>query len=88
MRESAPNELLDALADERITLVAHNVGFERRLLSGPPGRALGLPASLSALERWSDTHKPEQHVSACHWPWKTSAVRFAFPSKKTAKATD
>jgi DNA polymerase bacteriophage-type len=55
MREPAPTELLDALADERITLVAHNVGFERHLLSGPPGRALGLPTSLSALERWSCT---------------------------------
>ncbi len=55
MRESAPNELFDLLADERITLSAFNVGFERHLLSGPPGRALNLPASLGALERWTDT---------------------------------
>ena len=43
------------LADERIALTAHNAGFERRLLSGPPGLALGLPEALSAPQRWSDT---------------------------------
>jgi len=50
-----PAELLDALADERVVLTAHNVGFERSVLSGPAGLALGLPGSLTALSRWSCT---------------------------------
>src|SRR5690242_18524296 len=54
-RQVIPNALADALANERVRLIAHNAGFERLCLSGPPGQALGLPASLSALERWDCT---------------------------------
>jgi hypothetical protein len=45
-----PNSLADTLADERVTLVAHNTGFERLVMSGPAGHTLGLPSTLGALE--------------------------------------
>lgn len=53
--EPIPRDLFDALADERVILVAHNSGFERTVLSGRPGHAIGLPDTLGAPERWSCT---------------------------------
>ena len=45
-RAPIPNSLADALADDRVTLVAHKAAFERLVLAGPPGRAIGLEAPL------------------------------------------
>src|SRR5690348_139621 len=50
-----PSALVDALGDETVTLVAHNAGFERLMLSGPPGQAIGVPAIVGLLERWDCT---------------------------------
>ena len=60
--EPIPNVLADALADERITLTAHNAGFERTVLSGPAALTLGLPDTLGALERWDCTAARAAHV--------------------------
>src|SRR3954454_20109111 len=54
-RSPMPSDLADALADDRATLVAHNVSFERAVLSGHAGRAIGIPPSINQLRRWSCT---------------------------------
>lgn len=51
-----PVELLAALADPTVTLVAHNAGFERVLLTSHAGRAIGVPIeALQNISRWSCT---------------------------------
>src|SRR3954453_972823 len=50
-----PDSLAHALAAEDVRLIAPNSSFERLILSGPPGQALGLSASLAQSERWDCT---------------------------------
>ena len=51
-----PADLLAALLDPTITLVAHNSGFERIMLTGGPGRRIGIPCdALRPLGRWNCT---------------------------------
>ncbi|WP_419900620.1 DNA polymerase [Roseomonas sp. USHLN139] len=49
-----PDELLDLLDNPAVTVVAHNAGFERTMLNGPPGRRLGVRRPIP-LERWNCT---------------------------------
>ena len=50
-----PFELYILLHDRAVTLVAHNAGFERNMLSGEPGRRIGCPGGLADLARWDCT---------------------------------
>src|SRR5690348_16156002 len=50
-----PDDLYDALADERVTLVGHNFSFERTLLPSHAGEAIGIPPATASLSRWSCT---------------------------------
>ena len=50
-----PFELYILLHDRAVTLVAHNAGFERTMLSGEPGRRIGCPPGLDDLARWDCT---------------------------------
>ena len=55
---ACPADLMAALVDVDpvTTLVAHNAEFEREMLGGPPGAALGLPvAAIRKLDRWNCT---------------------------------
>jgi DNA polymerase bacteriophage-type len=62
-QSSIPRHLADALADSSTILVAHNFQFERAVMSGPAGRAIGLPdATLATLERWDCTAARAAHV--------------------------
>ena len=49
----APADLVAAMADPDVELVAHNAGFERTVMNDEPGRRLGLPHT--ARERWDCT---------------------------------
>ena len=50
-----PADLAAAVADPATTFIAHNAAFERLLLSGPAGSAIGFPQTLAAIELWSCT---------------------------------
>lgn len=54
-REPIPFELELALSDTGVVWTAHNAGFERVMLSGAPGRRIGIPAGLADLSRWDCT---------------------------------
>ena len=60
--EPIPNQLADALADERVTLVAHNAGFERLLMGGHAGQTIGIPEAVTVVERWSCTAARAAHI--------------------------
>jgi hypothetical protein len=57
-----PADLADALADDRVTLVAHNVSFERTVLPGHAGRAIGIPPCVGELSRWDCTAARAAHI--------------------------
>jgi DNA polymerase len=50
-----PGRLWDLVTEPATEFVAHNAAFERLVLSGPAGRALGFPEALQAPERWTCT---------------------------------
>ena len=59
---SMPFDLYQAFSDPAVTIVAHNAGFERTVLSGPPGRRIGIPAAIRDLARWDCTAARAAHV--------------------------
>ena len=81
-----PADLADALADDRVTLVAHNVSFERTVLPGHAGRAIGIPPCVGELSRWDCTAARAAHIGL---PRDLAGVcrALALPSRKIRKAT-
>jgi DNA polymerase len=54
-REDEISDMLAiALADPTVELVAHNASFERIVMGGPAGRAIGIP-DVSGINRWECT---------------------------------
>ena len=53
-RDPMPADLLAALTSDCV-LVAHNAGFERAVLTGRAGAAIGMPPCIADLNRWSCT---------------------------------
>ena len=47
-----PGDLFDLVCDPETVWIAHNASFERIMLSGPAGRAIGFPGSLRDVPRW------------------------------------
>ena len=69
-----------AFSDPAVTIVAHNAGFERTVLSGPPGRRIGIPAlfgtslgGIGTAARAAHVGLPralERACAALAWPFR------------------